>query len=574
MGEKQSKPFQLSFDGSLKVDFQGSRVTSDGGLILIRELDERLGLGKLIEEHLSDSRQGSNKKFPLADLLRQSVYSRLAGYEDLNDAIRVSADPTFRLIGSKKNWDRGGALTSRRQSFEAELLASEENLLGLMAVNRELVAQAEAAGRVPSAWVLDMDSTESPVHGQQEGSAYNGHFESVCYHPLATVQPARRLSCCEVAPRQRVQRRGTGDELLLPEIERQQAEGKRVTFRADAAFAKPELYDASSKSVTADYVIRIPANKNLELEIEDILFRPLGRPSTKPLVRYKSFRYQAASWSKSSSGCRQGSSIISGELFPCVGFIVTNMSLAKPVAWCASTTSAARRNSGSRKANRRPTGHRLSCHCFRANEVRLQLSVLAYNLGNLWRRLGLPQQDQELVADELQQRLVKTGGRLIQHARYYWLMLLAEGYLNRRLFGDMLRRIWALPVPGWLGPSRSGRDLGVEEGGSERCVTNRLSSSETGSPDDKNWPWEPFDAVVACLTRQSRCIQEKRGSTLFESKFQIEILAQYSSHQEDSSPAIYPFKQHRESPVWTGSSEKPGDRELREIFNLWARRAS
>ena len=145
MGEKQSKPFQLSFDGSLKVDFQGSRVTSDGGLIRIRELDERLGLGKLIEEHLSDSRQGSNKKFPLADLLPQSVYSRLAGYEDLNDAIRVSADPTFRLIGSKKNWDRGAALTSRRQSFEAEFLSSEENLLGLMAVNRELVAQAEAA---------------------------------------------------------------------------------------------------------------------------------------------------------------------------------------------------------------------------------------------------------------------------------------------------------------------------------------------------------------------------------------------------------------------------------------------
>ncbi len=104
MGEKENKPFQLTFNGFLKVDFQGSRVTSDGGLLLVRELDERLGLGKLIDEHLTDSRQGTNKKFPLADLLRQSVYSRLAGYEDLNDAVRVSADPTFRLIGSKKNW--------------------------------------------------------------------------------------------------------------------------------------------------------------------------------------------------------------------------------------------------------------------------------------------------------------------------------------------------------------------------------------------------------------------------------------------------------------------------------------
>jgi hypothetical protein len=111
VGEKQNRSFQLSFNGFLRVDFQGSRVTSDGGLILIRELDEPLG-NQLIKQHLTDSRRGKNAQLPLADLLRQSVYSRLAGYEDVNDAERVSADPTFRLIGLKKTWDRGAALTS------------------------------------------------------------------------------------------------------------------------------------------------------------------------------------------------------------------------------------------------------------------------------------------------------------------------------------------------------------------------------------------------------------------------------------------------------------------------------
>ena len=81
---------------------------------------------------------------------------------------------------------------------------------------------------------------------------------------------------------------------------------------------------------------------------------------------------------------------------------------------------------------------RLSCHRFQANEVRLQLSVLAYNLGNLWRRLVLPPRIKRWSLTSLQQRLVKTGGRLVKHARYYWL-LLAEGHLTRRLFGDMLR---------------------------------------------------------------------------------------------------------------------------------------
>ena len=439
--KKKTSRFSSPFNGFLKVDFQGSRVTSDGGLILIRELDERLGLGKLIDEHLTDSRQGTNKKFPFVDLVRQSVYSRLAGYQDLNDAVRVSADPTFRLLGSKKNWDRGGALTSRLQSFEAELLASEENLLGLMAVNRELVAQAQAQDQSERV-VLDMDSTESPVHGQQEGSAYNGHFESTCYHPLLLFNQHGDCLAAKLRPGN-VSSAEDWDELLLPEIERQQGEGKRVTFRADAAFAKPAIYEALEDR-GVDYVIRIPANKNLELEIEDILFRPPGRPSLKPLVRYKSFRYQAASWSKPRRVVAKVEHH-QGELFPRVGFIVTNMRLpSRSLVRFYNKRGTAEQwiKEGKQATN----WTRLSCHRFRANQVRLQLAVLAYNLGNLWRRLGLPRRIKSWSLTSLQQRLMKTGGRLVKHARYYWL-LLAEGHLNRKLFGDMLHRIWALPLP-------------------------------------------------------------------------------------------------------------------------------
>ncbi len=160
----------------MRVDFQGSRVTSDGGLLLVRELDERLRLTGLIQNHLVDSRTGRNTQFPLADLFRQSAYSRLAGYEDLNDVTRLARDPTFRLMGSKKVWERGVALTSTLHWFETDLLAREENLTGLARLNRELVARAEGVG-VPHRVVLDMDSSESPVYGEQEQSAYNGYFE-------------------------------------------------------------------------------------------------------------------------------------------------------------------------------------------------------------------------------------------------------------------------------------------------------------------------------------------------------------------------------------------------------------
>jgi hypothetical protein len=146
----------------LKVDFQGSRVTSDGGLILVRELDGRLGFGALIAQHLADYRRGKKTQLPLADLLRQSIYGRLAGYEDVNDVERLSKDPTFRLIGSEKIWERGAALPLCLHWFGTEVLSQDENLEGLSRINRKLLAKAEVMD-LPQRVVLDMDSTEIRV---------------------------------------------------------------------------------------------------------------------------------------------------------------------------------------------------------------------------------------------------------------------------------------------------------------------------------------------------------------------------------------------------------------------------
>jgi len=286
VGDQQNQPFQLSFNPSLKVDFQGSRVTSDGGLLLVRELDERLGLSELIAEHLTDSR-GKNTQLPMADLLRQAVYSRLAGYEDVNDAERLAQDPTFRFMGSERIWERGAALTSRLQSFETELLTQEENLEGLSRINRELLGKAEAIDS-PQRVVLDMDSTEIPVYGQQENSAYNGHFESTCYHPLLLFNSAGDCLAAKLRPGN-VHSAEDWAGLLLPEIERQQELGKEVVFRADAAFAKPEIYEALEKR-SLKYAIRLPANDSLERDIAELLTQPVGRPSHKPVVWYKCCR--------------------------------------------------------------------------------------------------------------------------------------------------------------------------------------------------------------------------------------------------------------------------------------------
>jgi hypothetical protein len=198
-----------------------------------------------------------------------------------------------------------------------------------------------------------------------------------------------------------------------------------------------EIYEALEER-GVKYAIRLPANENLERRIEELLTRPVGRPSQKPVAGYKGFLYQAASWCTARRVVAKVE-FHAGELF------VTNLELPSRAVvrfYNKRSTTEQWIKEGKLAVN----WTRLSCHRFRGNEVRLWLSVVAYNLGNLWRRLVLPKRIDAWSLTSLQQRLVKTGGRLIKHARYYWL-LLAEGHLHRWLVGSMLRRIWALSVP-------------------------------------------------------------------------------------------------------------------------------
>jgi hypothetical protein len=323
MGDAKNDDLRVGFDSRLKLKFCGSQVTTDAGLLAYRELDEALGLTEMGADLLTDSRLGMNKQHLLVPLLRQSIYSRLAGYEDVNDAERLAVDPAMRHVvgGRAAQVDNEAASMSVVGRFETEILSQRCNLTALMNLSSQWIDKAHQHQPLREL-ILDMDSSVSETYGEQEDTAYNGHFKCLCYHPLFLFNQFGDLEYAML-------RRGNKAsakywrKVLLPVIERYRHLDIPKFFRGDAAFANPALYRLLEEEGFR-YVIRLKANAVLERKIERLLTRPVGRPSHKPKVFYHSFQYQAKSWQQSRRVVAK-MEWHAGELFPRVGFIVTNL---------------------------------------------------------------------------------------------------------------------------------------------------------------------------------------------------------------------------------------------------------
>ena len=196
MGESKPGCLRVVFDRRLKLEFHGSKITSDAGLLAYRELDDALGLTEMAEGVFQDSRTGKNGWHGKTGQFRQSVFGRLGGYDrapggydDVNDADRLGRDPAMRWIVGGKAIERQAASTSQMGRFETELLATDENVEALVDMNGVWIDKVHDR-HPPKMIILDMDSSVSPTHGEQEGTAYNGHFGCTCYHPLflATIR--------------------------------------------------------------------------------------------------------------------------------------------------------------------------------------------------------------------------------------------------------------------------------------------------------------------------------------------------------------------------------------------------
>jgi hypothetical protein len=444
-GEVESGPLRLQFDRSVKLAFRGSSISSDGGLLLHRELDDTLDLSEMAAGLIADPRTGRNGRHRLAALLRQSIFSRLAGYEDVNDADRLCRDPVMRQLVGGRAVKHGAASASAMGRFETEMLTRPENLEALADLPGRWI-DAVHDRRPPKSITLDMDSSESPVHGDQEGSVWNGHFQSKCLHPLFVFNQFGDLERCALRPGN-VHSADGWENVLRPVLSRYSAKVRpsitRRRFRADAAFAIPVLFDLL-EAEGWDYAIRIKGNRKLYDQVAFLTRRRPGRPPNHVVRHYASFHYRAKSWPKPRRVVAK-IEFHPGELFPTVGFIVTNRSLPneRVLAFYNGRGTAEQYIKEGKHALK---WTRLSCMRFAANAVRLQLHALAYNLANFLRTLVTPTEIETWSLTSLRERLIKTGARLVRHARYA-VFQFAEAALPRAVFTAILELINGLRDP-------------------------------------------------------------------------------------------------------------------------------
>ena len=291
--------------------------------------------------------------------------------------------------------------------------------------------------------MLDMDSSVSPTFGEQESTAYNGHFGCTCYHPLFVFNQFGDLERCALRPGNVHSAHGWRD-VLVPVVERYKERAIRLYFRGDAAFASPEIYDYLEAEGML-YAIRLPANKVLQESIAHLLKRPVGRAaqgrapvSCQLQLSGRNLGQAPAASSPRSSGIRVSCTRGSGSLSPTWA--------APPSGWLRSTISAARLSNGSRRAKTRSGGHACRAAGSTTMPFASKLHALAYNLGNFMRTLALPDAVEQWSLTSLREKLIKIGAKIVRHGRYVTFQM-AEVVIPRDLFADILRRIDRLRPP-------------------------------------------------------------------------------------------------------------------------------
>jgi hypothetical protein len=406
-------PLQLSpiGDKAVFVDFAGGRLSSDAGLVLLKDPDEQLGLTRALAAVLSDPRDARRVNFTPHDLLKQRVFQIAAGYEDANDANTLRHDPIFKLLLDRLP-ETGTPLASQPtiSRFENRVSRTELYRLALVLVDQFIASYR----RPPKVIVLDVDDTEDPVHGTQDQARYDGYYGGYCFLPLHLYEglSGRLITAILKA------KRFTGQQMLavlqrLVKRLRQAWPQTLLIFRGDSHFASPEVMQWIEAQPGLSYVTGLTSNdvlKALACPVVEQAKRAYACHGGK-ITRFHSTRYQAGTWSHSR---RVVIKVEVSEQGVNTRFVVTDMEQARTKVLYQQIYCARGQAENDIKDHKLYLkSDRTSCHRFEANQFRVLLHSAAYVLLDTLRREVLRTTPWGCATMEtIQLRLLKLGARV------------------------------------------------------------------------------------------------------------------------------------------------------------------
>jgi len=462
---QQEFDFGKHFQRQVTARFDGGRISSDGGAVLLGEVDRRLGLLDRLSACFQDRRDPERIEHSVSELVKQRVYAIALGYEDLNDHDQLRSDPLLALLAGKRDLlgqerqrdrDRGQALAGKSTLHRLERTTDGDDRYKKISCDFDRIDElllhtfVEAHPAAPEEVILDLDVTDSPLHGEQEGRFFHGYYGCYgcyCYLPLY-IFAGEHLLCAR-------QRTADQDAAAgcLPEVERIVAGLRRVwpavriIVRADSGFCRDQLM-AWCEAHQVDYVLGLARNQRLREQIEEAMQTATERQAAtgEAAREFTEFDYQTLhSWSRERRVVAKAEQL-EGKQNP--RYVVTSLSAeAWPARELYEELYCARGEMENRiKEQLSLFADRMSAQTLRANQLRLYFSGLAYTLLLGLRRLGLAGTRWARAQTEtIRRRLLKIGVRVKVTARRVWLSM-AEGWPDRDLFEAVWTALRAPPT--------------------------------------------------------------------------------------------------------------------------------
>jgi len=441
MTECITKQLTFSFIRKQKitVDFKGGEITSDSGLLLVRQADNALQLMTGIAGCIVDRRDNRYTGHDLQTLLRQRTYQIVAGYEDCNDANIVSKDPALKTACGRKLSDEDLGSQPTLSRLENSVTRNDLYRIGDYFVDLYVRRNRK---RKPKRIILDLDGTDDPTYGNQQLTFFHGYYDQYMYHPLV-IYDADTGELITAALRAGNRHASYGAVSILKRIIPKLKEAfpkAEIVIRGDAGFAVPDLYEYC-ESEELKYVIGLIRNDVLERMIEPLLkkahehYRETGQ---KQRMFQEGF-YQAQSWPKERRVIMKAEWLPQG---PNSRFVVTNLSHKPKELYEFYTERGGTCEVRIDEFKNGLNADRLSCHRFIANQFRLFLHMAAYWLVLRLREALRKTEFASMQIQQLRLRLLKIGGQVIQTARRVWFRL-ASGYPWKSIFTLAYNRLAA-----------------------------------------------------------------------------------------------------------------------------------